>query len=267
MVFIDGPIESNLESKKLVYDCRKVVNSIDWVIDVKTFFPSRNLGCALGVTSAINWAFTHFDKLIILEDDLVIHENTIDFFKETLVEYAPHKQIFGITGFLPITVESGFYLSRYAQIWGWATWKDRWEHYLLIGDTSRLTLYLKMILYFRFNILLAVVHGINNRQVERKIIDTWDYKLMKLFILNQYFFILPPINLVVNKGFGSSATHTKYNTGTYPDISPQTYVSNFNLTIPAYNKKIDKLVLRFKTKIVLLLIWNQLRSKIKLILR
>ena len=90
---------------------------------------------------------------------------------------------------------------------------------------------------------------------------------MKLFILNRYFFILPPFNLVVNKGFDTSATHTKYNPGAYPDVSPQIYASNLNLANPSYNKAIDKLVLRFKTKVVLLLIWNQLRSYIKLIHR
>ena len=267
MIFIDGAIESDFENYYLVSECRKIVNSIDWIKDFRTFFPDTNLGCALGVTSAITWAFTIFDKLIILEDDLVIHKNAIDFFRETLDKYGSHKQIFGITGFLPIRSESRIYLSRYPQIWGWATWKDRWEQYLLIGNTSRSTLYLKIIAYFRFNLLLSFFHSINNLQVERRIIDTWDYKLMKLFILNRYFFVLPPINLVVNNGFDSKATHTKYNTGSYPDISLQNYKSNFNLAVPLYNKNIDKLVLRFKTRVVLLLIWNRLKYYIKLITR
>src|SRR5690554_7495300 len=64
--FNDGPREGNQEDLIARNELKKMADNIDWNCEVITKFEPKNLGCGLGVSSAITWAFENEDRLIIL---------------------------------------------------------------------------------------------------------------------------------------------------------------------------------------------------------
>jgi len=131
---IDGPRPSRAGEAGLVNECRALVTAIDWPCEVFTLFRSTNLGCGLGVSSAISWFFTYEERGIILEDDILPDATFFKFCLELLERYQEDERVFSISGcnYVPKAMisRSGEYrFSRLPHVWGWATWRRSWECY------------------------------------------------------------------------------------------------------------------------------------------
>ena len=94
----DGPRENNLEDIKNCEKARAVIDHIDWDCDVKLLFREQNLGCGLGVSSAITWFFDHVEYGIILEDDCVPDLSFFDYATELLKRYKDEPRVMMIAG-------------------------------------------------------------------------------------------------------------------------------------------------------------------------
>ena len=95
-------------------------------------FRDENVGCKLGVSSAITWLFKNEDKGIILEDDCVPSASFFYFCEELLVRYQNDERIGAIAGssfIKPGFSEKSYFFSRYPFAWGWATWARAWRHF------------------------------------------------------------------------------------------------------------------------------------------
>lgn len=112
-----------------------VLSHIDWPCDVKTLFRENNLGCKIAVSSAITWFFENEEEGIILEDDCLPDLSFFRFCGELLERYRDEDRVMMISGncHLPkgMPVDASFYFSRFAYIWGWATWRRAWARFEL----------------------------------------------------------------------------------------------------------------------------------------
>lgn len=129
----DGARPHKLGDSELCMETRNIVSQIDWDCEVHTLFRENNLGCACAVREAINWFFSFEEAGIILEDDCVPSESFYPFCRRMLDEYHASPNVFMISGFAPycedIKEDTMYHFSRWANIWGWATWRNRWELY------------------------------------------------------------------------------------------------------------------------------------------
>jgi hypothetical protein len=104
-----------------------------------------------------------------------------------------------------------YYFSKFTHIWGWATWKDRWEKYdVKIRDWPKVKK--SKVLKYDYFLERKYWEYIFDKVYAGEI-DTWDYQLLYLSMKNNYLNILPGINLVENIGVGKRATHTISNVG------------------------------------------------------
>jgi len=108
-----------------------IMNSIDWDCDVKTLFQDKNLGCGIGVKTAIDWFFENVEEGIILEDDCLPHQDFFLFCQELLEYYRNDTRISCISGnnfqSEKIYDDNSYYFSRYSNTWGWASWRRAWN--------------------------------------------------------------------------------------------------------------------------------------------
>ena len=95
----DGAREGNETDAARIEECKKIVSDIDWECEVYTNYSAVNLGCGRGPQSAISWAFTHVDKLLILEDDCVANETLFPYMKEMLDKYENDERVGIVSGF------------------------------------------------------------------------------------------------------------------------------------------------------------------------
>ena len=211
----DGPTKNNQTQKELVDITREQIKFIDWDCDLSTRFSDINYGCCRGMSNAINWFFENVDAGIILEDDCIPHEEFIPFCSDLLEKYKFDKRIWSISG---TNFQAGkfrgnasYYLSRYFQCWGWATWKRAWQEYdISMGSWNDLKKSDMINSIFDTNYELKYWRKVWDKLYFENKPDSWAYRFSCISLINGGLSIIPNVNLVKNIGFDVDATNTRY---------------------------------------------------------
>lgn len=241
----DGPREGIAGENKMVEDTRRaIIDAIDWPCEVKTLFRQENLGCGMGVYSAIEWLFNNEECGIILEDDCIADSSFFQYVAELLERFKDDSRIGMIAGFNQVTSytpANSYCFSKYAACWGWATWRRAWANMDLKMD-------------FRNNKLKDVLlnRGYLGRdcsrwryqikEIDAKHVSAWDWQWFFSLASQNQLCIFPQVNLVSNIGNDEEATHTAFS-----EISIKSQALNWPLNHPNYivpDMKFDKAFFR-----------------------
>ncbi len=212
LVVADGPRGNHPDEAGKVAAARAVIEMVNWPCEVLKNYSEINLGCKRRISSGLDWVFQTVEEVIILEDDCLPHPTFFRFCEELLEKYRDDERIMHISGdnfqFGHQRGKSSYYFSRYAHVWGWASWRRAWQHY---------------------DVQMRQWADVESREVllrdftspaERRFwktkwdevylgkIDTWDFQWAFACLLRRSFSIVPNVNLVSNIGFGSDSTHT-----------------------------------------------------------
>ena len=214
-IAIDGPREDRHGEINKVQACRDLISTIDWTDDVSTLIQERNLGCGLGVSTAISWFFSHVERGIILEDDIIPVPSFVPYCSDLLDRYAEDVRVFAISGcnFVPPSEQSRpdfpYRFSQVPHIWGWATWRRSWvKHSLdIAGWQTRLSIP-RLWSRVGYSIPSAVYWTSTFELLARKEVDTWDGQLVLAAMADDQWTATSNVNLIENIGFGQGATHT-----------------------------------------------------------
>lgn len=216
LIVADGPRTDRAEEAGACAAAREIVEDVDWDCEVLTNFSEVNLGCKQRISSGLDWVFHKVEEAIILEDDCVPHPTFFRFCEELLHRYRHDERIMMVAGnnfgLKQERHNDGYCFSRYASIWGWATWRRAWKHY----DVD-----MKMWPVIRDGNLLRDILGDSRAAacwadsfegIYEGPVDTWDVQWEFACWIQRGLTILPCVNLVSNVGFDAQATHTKSTT-------------------------------------------------------
>lgn len=211
LIAADGP--RNADEQAACAETRAVLDTFDWPCEVVTNFSDVNLGCGVRVYTAIDWAFSLVDELIILEDDCLPHPSFFTFCETMLERYRDDERVMHVSGDNFVGPEAqtpySYYFSKYTHAWGWATWRRAWKHFdwaMKGWPEAR-----------RDGVMEDWCPDPYERgywthifeRMHRGAPDVWDYQWNFACWQNSGLAILPAVNLVTNYGFGADATHTK----------------------------------------------------------
>lgn len=229
-VAADGPRENRDGEAETVDQVRKIATAVDWPCEVKTLFRNENLGCKKAVSSGIDWFFEQEEQGIILEDDCLPHNDFFNFCDAMLRRYINDENVGMISGFNPqgSNIKSNEYFkSGNYSIWGWATWKNRWDGYDVNMEKwenpevkKQIKKYIKFKLYLYYRLSFGLVKD--------NILNTWDYQWTFYLLSHNASTIKPVANLIKNIGeFGAHAVGQDKNHNTpFGDVLPIDYVVN-----------------------------------------
>lgn len=209
----DGPRADRPEDLRNCAEARRVVERIDWDCELHTLFHQRNLGCRNSMSSGIDWFFARVDEGIILEDDCLPDPTFFTFCQDLLARYRDQERVMMISG---NNFHGGrqwgtesYYFSRYAHIWGWATWRRAWRGYD-VGMQRLPQVRKERVLNQVCTSEREAQFWLNNFQmVYDGRLDTWDYQWVYTMFLQRGLSVMPRVNLVSNIGFNEQATHTR----------------------------------------------------------
>jgi hypothetical protein len=182
--------------------------------EVVTNFSDENLGCGIRVYTAIDWAFSLSEELIIIEDDCLPNASFFRFCEEMLAFYRDDERVMHVSGdnFVgpELSGSNSYYFSKYTHAWGWATWKRAWRHFdwkmsrwpeLKQGGLIESWCSDPYEQRYWTEIFDRMCGGAP---------DVWDYMWMFACWSQWGLSVLPSVNLVRNDGWGPDATHTHH---------------------------------------------------------
>jgi len=213
LVIADGPRNEHDEQTS-VAATRKIIAQVDWDCDVRTLYSDHNMGCRERISTGIDWVFEQVEEAIILEDDCLPHPSFFQYCQELLHQYKNDPRVGMISGdnfqFGHRISSDSYYFSNIGHIWGWATWKDRWQNdydmslnqWPKFRDENRITD------WFTGKAEQLYFSDIYEKVYTRTINTSWDYQWNFGRRLNNRVSIIPNVNLISNIGFGVNATNT-----------------------------------------------------------
>jgi hypothetical protein len=213
LIIADGARANKLGESEKVAATRAIIQRVNWSCEVLTNYSEVNLGCKRRVSSGIDWVFEQVEEAIILEDDCLPAPTFFRFCEEMLERHRHDQRIGMISGdnfhFGQRRNKDSYYFSKYVHIWGWATWRDRWQKsydvelkkwpvvqnggwmFDMIGNSEE-----------------AASWGATFEKIYEGKIDTWDYQWVFANWFEGRINVMPTVNLISNIGFGVEATHT-----------------------------------------------------------
>ena len=214
LISVDGDPENSKWAEE-VKQCQSISSNFSNSRDLgmtKLRFTNSNLGCRFGVSSAIDWAFKFAEELIIIEDDLQVTSEFINFCDLALRQFEFSKNIYHINGYTPLLDKQTLphtYLTKYVHVWGWATWKSRWVKYDLNMEGWPLQR-LKKLPSLRGSELPVGFEAFWGMVFDwcKQGGDTWDLQWVYTIWSNGGLAVSPGERLVGNLGFDERSTHT-----------------------------------------------------------
>jgi hypothetical protein len=140
-IFVDGPKRESDRPK--VEQVRRVAQDHAGA-NVSWSFHETNAGLRKSVHAGVTEVLTKFDRVIVLEDDLVLSPIALSYFNTALCTYESEQRVWSIAGYTydaPALRSTETTLTLpFAHSWGWATWARAWSQFDLDNHPSPNTL-------------------------------------------------------------------------------------------------------------------------------
>jgi len=208
-IFCDGP--KNLEDTINVEKVREVVVSKKWCGEVNIIARDNNAGLANSVIDGVSRLCDEFDRVIVIEDDLIVAKGFLEYMNRALNIYADYPQVMQISGHcFPFrhnhNAESAFFMPI-STSWGWATWKRAWDMFNVDAKGYRdLVVNRKLREDFDLGNVSPYSQMLENQMSGK--LDSWAIRWWWTFFRSNGLCLYPGKSLVRNIGFGDEASNT-----------------------------------------------------------
>ncbi len=208
-LYIFSDAAGSPKDEEQVTAVRNFVKAVKGFKSVTPHFAATNKGLAESIISGVTKIINDAQRVIVLEDDLVVSVNFLDYMNAALAYYQNNTSVFSVAGYtVPIKAmpDTDVYFTKRASCWGWATWKDRWERIdWKVTDYRAFMADRRM--QRRFNRMGSDMTGMLKKQMNGAI-NSWAIRWTYNQFKNNSYTVFPIVSKVSNEGFGGAATHT-----------------------------------------------------------
>jgi hypothetical protein len=198
------------EAVEQVREIARHANNLGTFASVSVIERDHNMGLANSVISGVTETLGGHDRVIVMEDDLVVSPDFLDYMNQALELYANNEEVISIHGFMysvpPVLPQTVFL--RGADCWGWATWRRGWE--LFEPDAQNLLTELDKSpdrLQFDFDGAFPYRQMLKDQAAGT--IDSWAVRWYASAFLANKLTLYPGQSLVENIGQEGSGTHSE----------------------------------------------------------
>jgi len=238
------------ETEKCAETRRIVEEMIDWPCEVHKNYAKENMGCGKRIPSGLNWVFENEEQAIIMEDDILVDLSFFTFCEEMLCRHETDQHIMQVSGynrFNLMPANGNYFLSKYSDFWGWATWRRAWNKFNALDGIKWQEINQGRLLREKCasNEEYAIRSSVMDDIVSGRL-NAWGMKWEITRLINDGVGVVPGVNLVKNIGFGPGASHTLNPFTKHQLIKTKAIQKPFclspDLTTPQYDKKYVKQV-------------------------
>jgi hypothetical protein len=213
----DGPRKDRADDEAKIAECKQIAEDIDWECEVYKNYSEVNLGCGMRPYSAIDWAFSIVNRLVIIEDDCVVEPSLFTYQQQLLSRYEKDSRIAIISGFNHFKDwdcgSDSYFFTKSGATLAWGTWKRVWQLYdfeIQNGVSPRCEELLKKEIRSKRVAKKRIIewNRIHDDIKTRGKIDYWDLQFGFIKYTQSMLTIVPKHNMVCNIGIGVGATHS-----------------------------------------------------------
>ena len=131
-IYADGPKENApADQIENIDEVRRIIREEKWCKEVFIIESEKNKGLADSIISGVTEVINRFDKIIVLEDDIVTTKGFLKYMNDALNLYEKEERIFHISGYMYPHHQSlpETFFFNVPLCWGWATWKRAWKNF------------------------------------------------------------------------------------------------------------------------------------------
>ena len=209
-IFVDGI--RDLAHAKPHNQVIEIANSFSASQSLTVLVRPTNLGLKDNIISGLNRIFDLHESAIILEDDIEVSPYFLDYMNFCLEYYKNDDSVWHINSWHPvpsftrisyedIIVSKSIFMS----CWGWATWRDNWNHLIIepkvLIDSLTPVQKIKLNHYGSsplYSHLLSNLFGIRH---------TWAIFWFSTIIYSRGYSVIPNLAFSMNAGLDGSGTH------------------------------------------------------------
>jgi hypothetical protein len=210
---IDG--HNGLDEKKHRSDYSSMLASQELPFEVLVKFRDSNLGCSKHIITAVTEVLEDFEKVIVVEDDVVLSPFFLGSMLTAFEISAKNDNVATIGGFsnfhkrfhFPFFFRKNYWrATRYFSAWGWGTTRIFWSNFIELGQIDDLEGFLSSSQHW--NKLSERKRNVWLKRFRRGV---WDFNVQLLLFKYDKLNLLPALRIIDNEGFSDiRSTHTKH---------------------------------------------------------
>lgn len=98
-IAIDGPRSTVERDTHFVRETAETAYQVDWTTDLSVHVHPKNLGITEAIPWAVSWVLEHSDRVIVIEDDVTIGSQFVEFANTALMNWEDGNQTMAISGY------------------------------------------------------------------------------------------------------------------------------------------------------------------------
>ena len=208
-IYIFSDCHKNKIDLPLVNSVRKYLKSIKGYKKINLILRKENYGLARNIINGVSSVIKKRKKVIVLEDDIIVSPNFLEYMNDSLIRYQNYKKIWHINSWnyeiRDHNVEYNAFFTRHMNCWGWATWEDRWKYFEKKPDKILKKFDKEKI--FRFNIENNLNYYSQLKRNKDGKLNTWAIFWYANIFLKNGLCLSPLKTLSKNIGFDDHSEH------------------------------------------------------------
>lgn len=210
-IFSDGAKnKDDLDAVQGVRDYIESYKNNSGFQSVNIVYAEKNKGLANSIISGVTSVIKKYNKIIVLEDDIIVASDFLTYMNGALDFYEEDKRYGSVSAYTNPMKEldqydKDIFVMGKGECWGWGTWKDRWENVdWTVADYESYRKNRRMRFGFE-----ALESGLDEMLYAQKngYIDSWAVRWCFYLYKNKLWTVYPRISRTINIGFDGDGTH------------------------------------------------------------
>lgn len=217
-IFVDIPDKkkpSDIPLSEKVIEYVNYYKTISKFKNVKIEIAKKHKGLAESVISGVTKVINQYGKVIVLEDDLEVSDDFLDYMQRGLKFYKNNSKVWSLTAHCPLVKGVGnkykkdVFLAPRAESLGWGTWRNRWNH--MDWQVSSYNDFKKdFVGHALFKLGGSNSYKMLERQMTDKQYDSWAIRWSYQQFRERKYTVYPKESRVIHCGNDNRSTHTTY---------------------------------------------------------
>lgn len=200
--------------------------------NVQIIESDHNLGLANSIIAGVSRLLDDYDRVIVVEDDLVVSPGFLQYMNAALVAYEHEPSVMHVSGYMYMIPEfanrtEAMFLP-FISSWGWATWKQAWACFDPQA-TGWEVLQTDEKIRSRFDLNNSYNYSNMIKRQMTGEFDSWAIRWYWSIFKNQGYTIFPPVSHVNNIGFDGSGSHGWFTARLLFSSKPKWIISKIHL--------------------------------------